>query len=210
MPALVGDVQSNSAKRVTTLDISSLVVGGSNRAIYVFISAIKKTSTSGEATDVRWDPGTDNQQFTDLGTTLRTGTSMVLEVWRLLNPTVKTSNVQITWADSEGSWSGVVAGAYALTGVDIAGTPDDGKQTAQGNSTSASLGITSSADDLAIGATAVAGVTATPVGGSQTDDWNILQNSTRGAGGTEDVDSATLDWTLSSAVNWIVDGCNIN
>lgn len=131
------------------------------------------------------------------------------EIWYLVNPSVTTANVLVTWA--AGCDGGQAFSVIYLTGVD-GSNPVDAHNGANGSGTTLSVNITTVAADAWIVDSAIgqddAGLT---VGSGQTArvDRNIGVGVTEEGVGVSTVNgkaspgSETMDWTQTSA-NWCI------
>ena len=120
-------------------------------------------------------------------------------LWYLINPPIVTGDVVLT----AGSGSGDIAmGAATYTGVD-GNTPFGSSATATGTSTTASVAVTSAANELVVDVVAANNATLS-VGASQTSRWNTaVSGSVRGAHSQEaGAASVTMSWTVGSSVAW--------
>lgn len=119
------------------------------------------------------------------------------EILYLKAPTAGANTVAVTLV---GSNFGAKGGAITLTGVDQT-TPLDANNGANGNSASASVAVTTVADNAWVLDT-VGGWSPFTVGAGQTQRWNIIGTYTDGAGSTEGpktpAGSVTMSWTLPS------------
>jgi hypothetical protein len=183
----------------TSLTWSHAVASGSNTALFVGISI---ESGGGSSTGVTYG-GT---AMTLVG---RSAGTHVVEIWRLLAPTVGTANIV---ASFNGTIQ-VVGGAAAFDGVNQT-TPTGTFVGAGGTSTTPSVAVGSAAGELVIDVLyGNDGPTAT-VGSGQTAQWNLATGSgngkARGGGSTEaGAASVTMSWTLSSSLEWRIGGVSI-
>mgnify|MGYP001600785402 CR=1 FL=1 len=108
-------------------------------------------------------------------------------MWELVAPAAS-GNVVITM--SAAPTDGVIGGAVSFTGVDQT-TPSSGVV----KNATVSVTVTSVADDFVIDAIAVDELLGA-VGAGQTQQWNLLQTGTRGAGSTEPgaAPSVVMSW----------------
>ena len=146
------------------------------------------------------------------------GTSVRVELWRLVAPALGANNVVVTL--SGGATAKMACGAVSLTGVGQA-NPIDATNSAIGTSATPSVTVTTVADNawvvdaIAFRSTGNALPTGT-AGSGQTQRWSgytesggILVNI-RGMGSTEGPKSpagaVVMDWALSASADWAAVG----
>ncbi|MBI3030219.1 MAG: PQQ-binding-like beta-propeller repeat protein [Candidatus Rokubacteria bacterium] len=148
------------------------------------------------------------------------GTSVRIEIWRLVGPALGTNNVVVSYAS--GVSAKTACGAVSLTGVDQS-NPIDATNSATGTSLAPSVTVTTVTnyawviDGIAFRSTGNAKPTGT-AGGGQTERWSGYTEgggsdpNIRGKGSTEGpknpAGSVVMDWSLdgSTSVDWAAAG----
>ncbi|KKM90173.1 hypothetical protein LCGC14_1241290, partial [marine sediment metagenome] len=209
---VIEDKETVEGRRETSLTISNVDISGTNVVLYVFGSAKTKTGNQAgnqEPNSVVWDSGGANEEaFTQVGF-YNPSNKMATWIYRLKDPQGTTSAITISDTSNQWTWSGAVATALVLSGVNQA-TPDDGYNNNYGTSGAATVSIASGTGDTVFDVVSVNSETPT-VDGTQTEQWNTPSSgNVVGAGSNEAGDtSVSMDWTFASAV-WGISGININ
>lgn len=191
---------------------STLTIGsGSNRALIVCASYMLKPTTSG----VVWDAASANQAMTLIASKLNG--SQYVEIWGLVNPVSGNKIITLTGTAPSGGYTGfgcLFSGASFKNVNQSGGTTSFANAvTASGNSnpTAPSITVTSSVNDMSIGA-----VSAGDGGSALSSPTQTTIFNTRYAGGLNGAasyaagaSSATHGWTLSANVVWSTAGCDI-
>jgi len=146
------------------------------------------------------------------------GTSVRVELWRLVAPALGANDVVVTL--SGGATAKMAYGAVSLTGVSQA-SPIDAANSAVSTSSTPSVTVTTLAqnawvvDAIAFRSTGNGAPTGTP-GGGQTQQWSGYTESggtgpnIRGKGSTEGpitpAGAVAMDWNLAASVDWAAAG----
>lgn len=202
---------ATSGAGASSLTLSSFVVAGSlsNSVLYVTLNVTTGNATP--TTSLKYG-GVD---LTKIATWVR-GTSLKIEVWRLLSPAAGTANIVATFGTT--TRGGMVAQTY--TGVDQT-TPESNLANANNSSATASCAVSSNLNDFVFGAVCIAGgdsVTMTVNGAGQTDDGqSIFASGAAGNSGRQGISestgaatSTTVSWSLSGGTPWVAGGFVIN
>jgi hypothetical protein len=133
----------------------------------------------------------------------------VIEIWSLVNPSLGTHNVDITFS---GTTDGNTAGVMTFTGVDPT-TPLGTFASNSGSSGgSGSATVSSATGELVFGVISVDDSTNynLSVGAGQTEEWDLYGFEVSGGGSTEaGAASVDMSWTWSGSDNWAVGGVSI-
>jgi hypothetical protein len=147
------------------------------------------------------------QALTKIGQAVQSDDARV-ELWYRVAPTTGTNNVVVTF--SAGLNDGGVIGAMTFTGVNQS-TPLGTFASATGDSTSASVNVSSATGELVLGVISVEGEDADTVtfGPLQAEHWNITStpgDDTIAAGDTEaGASTVTISWSISPAADdWAI------
>ena len=144
--------------------------------------------------------------MTSIGGITRTGFNMRTEQWKLSAPANGANNVVITM---DGTTSEIQAGAISATGAHQTTASLTGTQaTAQGNSTTPSVAVTSATNEMVVDSVVADGPGSFTAGTGQTSRWS-LPTGIGGAGSTEaGAASVTMSWTITSG-EWAICGVSI-
>jgi uncharacterized repeat protein (TIGR01451 family) len=196
--AISVDSASNapSSGGASTLSWPHTVGSGQNRVLIVGTS-----NRDGNKTVTSVTYGVSS--LTRIGYQNGPGNTARMELWYLLAPASGTADIVVTWNGS----NAVAAGAVSFTGVDQA-TPLGAFASAQGNTSSASVAVSSATGDVVIDTIAATGdAVSLTAGGSQTVQWNVGSGTAggdvRAAGSTKPgASSVTMSWTLGASKQW--------
>jgi len=166
----VANVTTNTLNGTGNLTIAHTTSAGDKRLMIVGISCEDDNENGGiQVTNVTYQNRTLSQLIR------RQQNEAYSEIWYLLDPPTGAGNVTITRIRTEAADS-IAAGVITFTGVDQT-TPFGTPGGANGNSSSASLTITSAVGEVAVDVFAMDdGRTATP-GAGQSTFWNIRTES---------------------------------
>jgi hypothetical protein len=129
-----------------------------------------------------------------------------VEIWALVAPDNGMHDVVVDV--SGGSYHGLQVGVVTFTGVDQT-TPLENFTTAFGNSTTASVTVASQTNDIVFGVVHVHDVTDIIADVGQTEQWDLDESPSRGAGSTKaGAASVTNTWTVGSD-DWTAAGVSI-
>lgn len=191
--------QSATGVSTTSVTITGFVVGaGANRCIFLGVSQWKASDTQPTATF----NGTENFVVHDSATVAETPGTRRVTIFKLVNPTVTTANIVVTWATAVDE---AVAGATSWTGVDQT-TPFGTAVKNTGSAVaSSSINVTGASGDVTHDAISTDGGT---VGGTpnntanQTARWrtNAAANTTEGDGQSAAGTGAAVAHTWSTFV----------
>ena len=178
----------------------SHTTSGADRLMLVGVSI--NIGTGNSVTSIIYD----GSGLTPVGT--RTNGDAVVEIWSLVNPSLGTHNVDITFNNTT---DGNTAGVMTFTGVDQT-VPLGAFASASGNSGSGSATVSSALNELVFGVIAVddsADYDLVP-DGSQTEDWDLYGSEVSGGGSTKaGAASVNMSWTWSGSDVWTVGGVSI-
>jgi MSHA biogenesis protein MshQ len=128
-----------------------------------------------------------------------------VEIWQLLAPPTGTYNVVITFDQSLQRQA--IGGVMTFTGVDQF-VPVGAFAGANGLSATASVNVSSAADELVFGVVAAERPASLTPGAAQTEHWNIIIGGggrTGGAGSTQaGAGTVTPSWTLGRSESWAI------
>ena len=200
--------------KVSSTDLTSVTVSGSNRALYCFLHHTQKSAAGGAfASSVVWDAAGVNEAFTVVTSSQVENDEVIMELWNLTNPTAKTATITVTWTDSDATSDGGVVGCYSLQGVHQT-YPHDAIDSNTGTGTSISVTITTDNDDLVLDGVAFFDVTDTinAETGDGTQQYNVLDDDTSGASSnsTGTVTTNSHSWTTTESNLWVAIGLAIN
>ena len=194
--AHAGTDSSVSGLNRTTLTLSDHVVpSGTNRILIVGIATTNAILHTGSTVTFA---GVNLVGLSAITNTIKAA------FWYLVNPPIATGDIIFTAGSS--SAGDIVIGAATYTGVD-GNIPFGSASTATGTSTTASVAVTSAANELVVDVVAANNASLT-VGASQTERWNTAATSSvRGAHSQEaGAASVTMSWTVGSSVAWATIG----
>lgn len=195
---VVSDSVAASAAGTNTVTTGNLVIGGSNRVLYVFVG--NSDGTPQTVSSVTWNVASPEglTQVHDTGTT----NFIRVEVWRKIAPTAATDNVTVTLA---GSTTAVVVVAVAVEDIDQAtpnGTIVNTTGTGSGDS---SLAVSSAVGKLALDFLYRLTDNAS-VGAGQTQLESLFQTEGNGSSSTEaGAATNTFTWGIGgggTVSNW--------
>ncbi len=212
---LDGEVSSNTANGVSSIDIANHTTGtGNNRLMLVGVS---------------WNCGTTDRTISSVTFTPDGGTAVDLTeviteqhetelrysaIYSLLDPpSGETGTVTVTFSGDVSN--GIVAGVANFAGVNQT-TPLGPSNGANGNSTAPSVDLTGlDSDELVFDNVfqGASGESQTLTAGSgQTEQWNAWIGNARAAASTEQAISstATMSWTAASSSYWAIVAVAIN
>jgi hypothetical protein len=200
----IDNTSSGSINGGTSLNVSHTTGNGSDLFMLVGISMWNDDYET--VTSVTYS----GQNLVYVGARAQDDDSRV-EIWKLVNPPVTTSDVRITFNESVQRGAG--AGVMTFTGVDQA-SPHDVFQSNTGDSGLATLTVTSETNDLAF-AVAAAEQQDSAMSISLGDQrWNFKANGNNklaGAGATlAGATSTNFRWNLGDSDDWVVAGLSIN
>ena len=205
-------VDYDSASNIGTTITIPLTVSGTNRLIIVGVSTNRNSTSAPVVSSVTWkgtetfdkkdninaDMVEDNPEADDIR----------IEIWKLVNPSEGTDNVEVKL--SEAPTKGGGAGAVSLTGVNQTTPLGTFASDSLDGDGPAEVTVTSASGEL------VFGVVGTEYGSlsnfSGTPHWNeTFGTDTYGAGGTEaGAASVPISWDLSgSGMHWAIGGVSI-
>lgn len=200
VPVFVGFTQGDTSGSAASLTFSHTVPSGSNRALFVGISA--------------WQQAISSVTFNGVGLSAVSGSSLGAadvrsSYWVLAAPPVTTANVVITPASS--TW--LSAGASNWTNVDQTTPASHG--TCAGNVLGhPSLSVTSDANAMVLDVLAWWNQVTPTVGAGQTSIWIETEatNDNKSAGSyATGAGSVTMQWTLAAETfNWAMSAVSIN
>ncbi len=205
---LVPSVQAVSVTNVneSTCDCNihefNHTVSGTDKMLIVEVSLDVEDSAK-EVESVTWE-GTDLSLLNRIGSS---GKSRI-SVWNLTNP-VDAIDGTISITIEEGNSQKQSAASITLIGVNQ-GDPIDGIVNNSGDSTTATVSVTTTNNDLAM--SAVSAQSSLSVAGGELEIWNLEMSGSShfGAGSNETGDgSIDLDWTLGASQVWAIVGFNI-
>ena len=207
--SLDGDVSSNTADDVSSIEIPHMTGTGVDRLMLVGVSWNSNTAER-EIVSVTFSYGA--------GPTVLTLTEVINQqassqprnaaIYSLVNPpSGETGTVTVNFSGSVAS--GIVAGAANFAGVDQTtplGTPGG----ATGSSTDSSVTLSGLDGDELVFDTAFQGASGETqtltVGADQTEQWNDFSGNTRAAASVEQANgsSVTMSWTAGSSSVWVI------
>lgn len=194
-------VSSGAGSAVTTLTFAHTCTGA-NLAIVVDVTYYHTAARTVSGVTYA------GVALTSIGGITRTGFNMRTEQWKLSAPASGANNVVITM---DGSTSEIQAGAKSFTGAHQTTASLTGTQaTAQGNSTTPSVGVTSGGTGEIVTDSVVADAPGSFTAGAlQTSRWS-LPTSIGGAGSTEPgaAGTVTMSWTITSG-EWAICGVSV-
>ncbi len=181
----------------TSLTIPSFAVSGNNLLLIVGV-AIQQTGGQ-YVTSVSY--GSDSLSL--VGTAGNSGVIRT-ELWQVLNPTVGTANVVINVSGN----ARFAAGVQLFTGVDQT-MPLGTYGSANGNSTSPSVTVSSDTGEMVVDVVGNRYDTQPSTGSGQTLQWTdatisstVYRNARASSSIEAGASSVTMSWTLSTARNW--------
>lgn len=190
---------SNGFSAGTTITISSAVVSGSDKVLYVTVMLWQDVAGTGTVSGITWNT---SENFTKRAEKTVTGGAMRAEIWELKNPTSTTANIVATIS---GNTDARKLGAILYTGADQT-TPTEATQTSEGTSSPLTLNITTLTDGADVIDCVSNFSTATlTVGAGQTSFMNDSTGAT-GAGASYEskatAGSVTMSWTKTGTDDW--------
>ncbi len=211
---LDGDVHSNAADDVSSINISHTTGTGANRLMLVGVSW-NCGGTARSISSVTFTPGGGSATALDEVDTEQTGSqARYSAIYSLLDPPSGTSGtVTVTFSGSVSN--GIVAGVANFAGVDQT-TPLGTPQVANGDSAAPSVGLTGlNGDELVFDNVfqGASGESQTLTAGSgQNQRWNAWIANARAASSTEQAtgSSVTMSWTAGSSSYWAIVAIPIN
>lgn len=140
--------------------------------------------------------------MTSAGAAVMDGGNTEVSLWYLVAPATGANNIVVSIS---GTISGIAAGGTSFTGVDQA-TPVGTYASANGNSSTASVSVSSESGGMVIDIAGCFITRTLSVGSGQTQRFNTSGGFVVvGAGSTEPgASSVTMSWSLSSADNWAI------
>jgi len=207
---VISDSVIAGAAGTNTVTTGNLVVGGSNRCIYVFVG--NSDGTPKAVSTVTWNVASP-ESFTKIHDT-GTSSFQLVEVWRLIAPSAATDNITVTLA---GSTTALIVVAVAVEDIDQTvpnGTIVDDQQE-PGTDSAASINVSSAAGKLILDFI-YRFADALNVGAGQTQLENAFQTEAQAASSTEaGAASVTMSWTSLGAGTqfqwaWSMVGLSLN
>ena len=211
----IGIAKTALADGTSTVDITSVDISGSNRALAVAVCL--NDNDAQRPASVVVDPGgasqtsltwLDNPVAGNVG-----GDDGHCSIWGVATPPLGTFTVRVTLTAATQSGEALIAGAWPLTGVDQT-TPFDTAAGNEATSGNASVTVSSDIDDLVLGAAFVEGYDGTRwMEGSETEDWDVESSNDVSVGQHKDGASTntTLNWTNDSwSGKWAAIGVSVN
>ena len=203
-PVSVDRANRSGAANVTSIEWNHTTGTNSSRLLVVGISLRQATGAT-TVTDVKYDGASISFYRGDANP----GFSRV-EIWYLVNPASGNRTVNVTLSSNEN----VVGGSITLDNVSQA-SPLDNDATAQGDSDTPSVTVTSEADDMVLDVLAVGDGTGATVDPNQTQQWNTKAgggpDAVRAAASTQAGEaSLAMNWTLGKVKPWVHTGVNVN
>ena len=201
--AVTVDVATIGTGHSTSSQSFAFTPGATANAIYVAIGYNDVTDT---VVSVTWNGATET--FTSL---FDTGpTSSAIAGFLLLNPTIKTDNIVVTWTGAIAS--GANAGAISLIGVDTSGGVAGAHRTifsATGATTTPTVTVTDSVSGDLVIDTAICIKTAFTVDASQTSQVqdDAINGGSRSYGASTEVaagSNTVMSWTIADAQTWVI------
>jgi hypothetical protein len=200
-------VQAGSASGSTSLTWSHTVTSaGSDRILIVGVGVDQNQTCCATVTGVTY--GGVSMTLVPGGTSTRSGATRS-ELWYLLNPPAGANNVVVTLSGS----ADVRAGATSYTGVNQS-TPFGTAASATGDSSTASVNVSSAAGELVVDHASLESTSAYfTVGAGQTlryashgSDGSGGSNNNAPIGGSSEPGAATvtMSWSLSSGKDWAI------
>jgi len=200
----IDNISSNNISNGSSFTVSHTTSAGSDRFMLVGISLWNEDFET--VTSVTYS----GQSLTYVGAQAIDDDSRV-EIWKLLNPPVTTSNVQIIFNETVQRNAG--AGVITFTGVDQA-NPHDAFQGSSADSAQASITLASATNNLVFAVAASEQQDAAMSISLGDQRWNYKasgNNTLTGAGATiAGSASTTLRWNLNSSEIWSVGAVSIN
>ena len=186
---------TNSEASSVTFDHT--VGSGSDRLLIVQVSMVDVDAAK-DVTSVTYGGVSMTEVINEPGKDIR------VQIFRLINPSVGTASVNVTFEQKNKAAIGVMS----FAGVDQT-TPTEGLVSQDGNASSSSITVSSETDDLVVD---IIGTDKTiSVGSGQTQQWiEPAENGKESGGSTEPgASSVTMSWSLSGGKYTHV-GFNIN
>lgn len=181
-----------------TVTISSFVVDGSDKALYVCLMLWQDVAGTGSASGITYN----GVALTKIAEKTVTGGAMRAEIWRLTAPADATANIVATIT---GDTDARKMGAILFAGADQT-DPDEATQTSEGAAGPITLSITTLTDGaIVIDCGSNFTTDALTVGSDQTAFMDDQTGSTGGVASYESKATAgavTMSWTKAGSDDW--------
>jgi hypothetical protein len=203
--AVAVDATSTGTGTGTTINVTH-TVSGTDRLMLVGISAAF-TGVNTLTASVVWDPGGASElTLTQVGTQIGSANDVRMWIFQGVGPATGTKTLRVTFNNAP---PGKVVGVMSFTGVNQS-TPLGTFESAQGNSATASVNVTSATGELVFDTMAIDGTPTLTVGAGQTQRWNLAVGSLGKGGGSTEAGAAsvTMSWSLT-AEKWAIGGVSV-
>lgn len=204
-----GTYTSTSVKTTESIITLMVVPNEANLAIYVFLSHHQKTASGGKyATGVSWTEGLgDPEPMTLVGR--KEYNEEVVEIWRILDPTVGNGVVTITWDGNNANWDGSCHAAVVMSGV-CQTTPDKGFVSNSQTTGIPSLDVPTISGDLCYGVISCDNQDPTE-NGDGTSQWNLTNDMSYGDGVSYISTDTVTNFSYSVTIcDWAFAGISLN
>lgn len=190
------DATASGGANSSPVSFSITIGSGSNRGIGIGCSFSSNAVTSIAVT-------VGGTSATLVPNTTSSGESYLTVMHSLAAPGTGSQTVSISWTGASSTY----CGAVSVTGVDQAMVMQNGTFAHAGSGGTASVTITSAANDLTFSVlSAESG--ATPTAPNQTSRWAAAQNFTTGSGGETAAGAATVTHTWATGSGWLMSGAD--
>lgn len=195
MPVVFDAASNGQGGVVTTLNINHTCTG-TDRLLVVGCSI--NSGASASVSGVTYN----GVSMTSAGAAPIDGGNTEVSLWYLVAPATGSNTIAITIT---GTISGISAGGVSFTGVHQT-TPVGTYASATGNSTTATVNVTSATNEMVVDVCGCFFTSTLSVGAGQTQRFNAQAGFVvTGAGSTEaGASSVTMSWTLSTSGNWAI------
>jgi hypothetical protein len=198
------DAVSTGTTTASSLTISH-TTSGTNRLMLVGVSIAKQSGGAPSVSSITYN----GVNLSFVGSQANSDSLGRVEIWRLVAPATGANNVVVTLGAAPDAQT---VGVMTFTGVHQS-TPLGTFASATGDSTSASVTVTSAAGELVFDTLVVESSSdkALAPGAGQTERWDLFQTVKNNGGGSTEAGAAsvTMSWSWSGADKWSVGGVSI-
>lgn len=196
--AIAFDSSTNSGAKTNVSSFSwNHVCTGNNLLLVVGINSYTALANDRTVSSVTYN----GVLMTQIDTIRNDFTGNRATLFYLINPSTGSNTISVTMADTT---ENVLGGAISYTGVKQSGQPD-AYNTGKGNSTPASVSVTTNADNCWVVSTISSG--GTTIAGGQTERWNVVLATGRGGGSDTNgpktpAGSQEMTWTITGGAQY--------